>query len=683
MCISSVRYPSFFFMNVKGMIEYVLRRKTQGKEVLQMKKFISAITSFCMAATMIGAAVPATVGAADTSKSFSVKTYDISKPSAADASSTVTIKKTDIPSGGYVLPCALYYGEGEDNSTDSLLVGITTDSKDIEFKVYDPLDPYKEGEKEYTIKGSTFKTDSYISFAGKYDKLDGYSAAGLPVFGVDSSQTAAGTDNYYIGCSWMNAGVPYSWAGEKSDSYPFYVFDTIIPQNISAGSYTVKFCEYNTDKSGKNNNPSPMVEGQKQRYTTENGNLKLAPLTIKVVGDDGETTSSGSEVSFSFVDENGNSSISAKPGDEITVFANIKAGGQPVSAMDVQFKADSPVKITQIGGKSAAIGNKPVSSNIEEYRANFTAVDTTGEPLVPTDGKAAFSLVVKVPDDAAAGSYTVGFDKQCKVFKDSTNYNYPTSSTPLTINVSGSGNGGNSGGSTSSADISFSFVDENGKSSISAKPGDEITVYANIKADGKPVSAMDVQFKVGSSLKITQIGGKSAAIGNKSVSTNLDEYRANFTAVGTDGEPIVPTDGKAAFSLIVKVPDGAANGDFTVGFDSQCKVFKDSTKYNYSTAFTPLTVTVTGGSEITFKLGDVNDDGLVDAVDASMVLAEYARLSTNQSGTFTEKQKLAANVNADSTIDAVDASNILAYYAYASTATGSVKSMEDFMKDRK
>ena len=656
-----------------------------------MKKFISAITSFCMAATMISAVVPASVGAADASKSFAVKTYDINKPASSDAQSTVTIMKSDIPSDGYVLPCALYFSEGVDNSTDSLLVGITTDSKAISFKVYDPLEPYKAGEKEYTIKGNTFKTDSYISFAGKYDKLDGYSAAGLPVFGVDSSQTAAGTDNYYIGCSWMNAGVPYSWAGEKSDSYPFYVFDTIIPQNITSGTYTVKFCEYNTDSTGKNNNPSPMVEGEKQRYTLENGNLKISPLTIKVVDsldDTGSSSAEGSEVSFSFVDENGSSSISAKPGDEITVFANIKAGGQPVSAMDVQFKADSPVKITQIGGKSTAIGNKPVSSNINEYRANFTSVDTAGEPLVPTDGKAALSLVVKVPDDAASGSYKVGFDSQCKVFRDSTNYNYPTSFTPITINVNGGGNnqGGSStnqgGDSSGSADINFSFVDENGKSSISAKPGDEITVYANIKADGKPVSAMDVQFKVGSSLKITQIGGKAVALGNKSISTNIDEYRANFTAVGSDGEPIVPEDGKAAFALVVTVPSDAANGDFTVGFDSQCKVFKDSTKFNYSTAFTPLTVTVTGGSDITFKLGDVNDDGYVDAVDASMVLAEYARLSSNQNPTFTAKQKLAANVNGDDYIDAVDASNILAYYAYASSSDN-VKSMEEFMKGNK
>ena len=485
-----------------------------------MKKLISSITSLCLTAAMTAAFVPASASAADASKTFSIKTYDISKPSSADAKSTVTIKKSEIPSSGYVIPSALYFSEGEDNSTESLLVALTTDSKDISFKVYDPAEAYTAGEKEYTINGTTFTSDNYISFAGTYSKLDGYSEGGLYQIAIDSSQTAASTDNYYIGCSWTNSGEDYHWAGEKPDSFPFYVFDTIIPQNIAAGTYSVKYCEYNTDQTGRNYNPCPMVEGQKQRYTTQNGNLKLETMTITVVDDNG----------------------------------------------------------------SAPTGN---------------------------------------------------------------------------------------------ADISFSFVDENGSSKINAKPGDEITVFANITANGNPISAMDVQFKAGSSLQITQLGEKSTALGGKKISTNIDEYRANLTSVGTDGEPIVPTDGKAAFSLIVKVPSNAANGDFTIGFDSQCRVFKDSTKYNYTTSFTPLTVSVSGGSD--FKLGDVNDDGYVDAVDASNVLAEYARLSSNQNGTFTDKQKLAANVNGDAYIDAVDASNILAYYAYASAATGTVKSMEEYM----
>lgn len=78
--------------------------------------------------------------------------------------------------------------------------------------------------------------------------------------------------------------------------------------------------------------------------------------------------------------------------------------------------------------------------------------------------------------------------------------------------------------------------------------------------------------------------------------------------------------------------------------------------------------------------GDVNGDGIIDAVDASEVLACYARTSTGQESGFSEKQKEAADVDGNGIIDSVDASDILAYYAYASTASGSVLSMEKFME---
>ncbi len=66
-------------------------------------------------------------------------------------------------------------------------------------------------------------------------------------------------------------------------------------------------------------------------------------------------------------------------------------------------------------------------------------------------------------------------------------------------------------------------------------------------------------------------------------------------------------------------------------------------------------------------LGDVNKDGLIDAVDASEVLGEYASLSTDGVSTFTIEQTNAANINMDEYTDAVDASAILDYYAYLST----------------
>lgn len=82
------------------------------------------------------------------------------------------------------------------------------------------------------------------------------------------------------------------------------------------------------------------------------------------------------------------------------------------------------------------------------------------------------------------------------------------------------------------------------------------------------------------------------------------------------------------------------------------------------------------------KLGDVNNDDLINAIDASSILAYYARISTDKNGGYTVEQELAADVNNDGAINAIDASNILAYYAYASTTKEEVLSLETYMKSK-
>lgn len=107
-------------------------------------------------------------------------------------------------------------------------------------------------------------------------------------------------------------------------------------------------------------------------------------------------------------------------------------------------------------------------------------------------------------------------------------------------------------------------------------------------------------------------------------------------------------------------------------------------KTTTTTTTTTTTVTTTANSDETteYKLGDVNDDGMVNAVDASSVLAYYARISTNQESEYNEEQMLAADVNHDGMINAVDASNILAYYAYASTTKEDILSIDEYMKKK-
>lgn len=74
------------------------------------------------------------------------------------------------------------------------------------------------------------------------------------------------------------------------------------------------------------------------------------------------------------------------------------------------------------------------------------------------------------------------------------------------------------------------------------------------------------------------------------------------------------------------------------------------------------------------QLGDLDDDGIIDASDASAVLVEYAAVQT---GAAPSVDKSVGDVNGDDFIDASDASSILQYFAY--TQTGGSDSIQDFL----
>lgn len=65
--------------------------------------------------------------------------------------------------------------------------------------------------------------------------------------------------------------------------------------------------------------------------------------------------------------------------------------------------------------------------------------------------------------------------------------------------------------------------------------------------------------------------------------------------------------------------------------------------------------------------GDVNDDGSIDASDASFVLADYSKASTGGKTGLSAELFTAADVDNNKLVDASDASFILSYYALAST----------------
>lgn len=65
-------------------------------------------------------------------------------------------------------------------------------------------------------------------------------------------------------------------------------------------------------------------------------------------------------------------------------------------------------------------------------------------------------------------------------------------------------------------------------------------------------------------------------------------------------------------------------------------------------------------------LGDANDNGKVDAVDASIVLSAYAAASASKNYVYTDEFIQRADTDKNKMVDARDASRILMYYAMTS-----------------
>ena len=103
------------------------------------------------------------------------------------------------------------------------------------------------------------------------------------------------------------------------------------------------------------------------------------------------------------------------------------------------------------------------------------------------------------------------------------------------------------------------------------------------------------------------------------------------------------------------------------------------TKYIFTNGLAKGSITVI--KDPPYQLGDINNDLSVNAVDASMALAEYASVSSSKKSTFTDdRQTLAADSDKNGAINAVDASYILSYYAYTSTSGGTAESFDAYME---
>ena len=179
----------------------------------------------------------------------------------------------------------------------------------------------------------------------------------------------------------------------------------------------------------------------------------------------------------------------------------------------------------------------------------------------------------------------------------------------------------------------------------------------------------------------TAVTTTTAAITTTAVTTTT--LTATTTkAAATTTKAVVTTTAKATTSTAATTKASVTSTTATVTTTAK-PVTSSTTLASSTTVVASVTTTGTTTAPVAqdYTLGDVNNDGHINAVDASSVLSYYAMISTNKNGDFDDKQKAAADVNNDGSINAVDASCILSYYAYVSTTKDGAMSIAEFLKN--
>lgn len=288
------------------------------------------------------------------------------------------------------------------------------------------------------------------------------------------------------------------------------------------------------------------------------------------------------DVDFSFVDDNGESTVYVNSGNSATVsvIVAIDSGDNKVSALDLQFACSEGLTITKIDNlpdnDDAFQGNHIRAINPAKLRA----VTYSGEdPMVPHKGKAVFRLTVEVSNTLAVGKYEVGLSSDCRAYKDGTSEIYSTSVTPLTIEVEG-------------YNVQFLNEDGTGLQNSSYAYGEK-PVYTGGTPTKAPTEKYEFEFTGWNpEIDIVTKDTQYMAV----YSQKLREYNVTFNANnGTDA-----VSKKVIFGNTVDKPEDPKKSGYA--FDGWFADEKLSTPFDFATEITKETKIYAGWTQITYTV---------------------------------------------------------------------------------
>ncbi len=216
-------------------------------------------------------------------------------------------------------------------------------------------------------------------------------------------------------------------------------------------------------------------------------------------------------------------------------------------------------------------------------------------------------------------------------------------------------------------------------SNVEALPGEDVMVTVSVKGDTNGINSYIMDMDAEGGMIGVQI---EAGTAYPELTTIFNPE--TLTVAGTNysiDKNIKPSeDGAVVFSVIFHIPEGAEPGLYNLTFQDLIVYDMDMNELAVTQTIGSIKVLSIGGQPggVGGKLGDVNEDGDVDATDAANILVAAAAVGAGGDSGFTETQAKNADVNGDGTFNSQDAANVLQYAAAA--GSGFEGSLEEFMK---
>ena len=167
----------------------------------------------------------------------------------------------------------------------------------------------------------------------------------------------------------------------------------------------------------------------------------------------------------------------------------------------------------------------------------------------------------------------------------------------------------------------------------------------------------------------------SAELAEEGITVAFSKF-VDITTVTPNTLTVTGCTGDYTITPVLLHEDDAYADTFLIGCDFDTTVTVGSTAKIYSYAGTPAESTELKVSAVT--LGDLDNDGSINASDAAQILIAAAAIGAGDASGLTAAQETAADVNTDGSINASDAAIVLIYAA--AIGAGQDVNLNDFVK---